>query len=122
MKKKVADGARAAVKKTTSRSRNVTAADGVAEYIAGIPESSRALFEQLRTAVRQAAPRDAVETTSYGILALRTERVLVWYAAFAKHCSLFPTASVLAQFADELKGYKLSKGTVQFPLDQPLPV
>ena len=55
-------------------------------------------------------------------MALRTDRVLVWYAAFAQHCSLFPTASVLGQFRDELKGYKVSKGTVQFPLEKPLPV
>lgn len=119
MKKKTADGVAA---RKSPRSKNVGAADGVAEYIAGIPESSRALFEQLRAAVRQAAPRDAVETISYRILALKTEHVLVWYAAFAKHCSLFPTASVLAQFADELKSFKVSKGTVQFALDSPLPV
>jgi uncharacterized protein YdhG (YjbR/CyaY superfamily) len=73
-------------------------------------------------AVRQAAPKDAVEAISYGILALKTERVLVWYAAFAKHCSLFPSASVLARFRDELKGLVVSKGTVQFPVDAPLPV
>jgi uncharacterized protein YdhG (YjbR/CyaY superfamily) len=54
-------------------------------------------------------------------VALRTEKVLVWYAAFTQHCSLFPTASVLGQYRDELKGYKVSKGTVQFPVDEPLP-
>jgi uncharacterized protein YdhG (YjbR/CyaY superfamily) len=94
---------------------------GVAEYIAGIPESSRKTFDALRAAARQAAPKDAEEVISYGIVALRTEKVLVWYAAFARHCSLFPTASVLGQYRDELKGYKVSKGTVQFPVDEPLP-
>ena len=91
------------------------------EYIAGIPESSRKTFDALRAAVRQAAPKDAEEVISYGILALRTEKVLVWYAAFAQHCSLFPTASVLGQFKEQLKGFKVSKGTVQFPMDEPLP-
>lgn len=98
-----------------------TGASGVEKYIAGISESSRKTFDALRAAVRQAAPKDAEEVLSYGIVALRTERVLVWYAAFAKHCSLFPTASVLGQYRDELKGYKVSKGTVQFPVDEPLP-
>ena len=75
----------------------------------------------LCAAVRQATPKDAEEVISYGIVALRTDRVLVWYAAFAQHCSLFPTASVLGQFGDELKGYKVSKGTVQFPVDDSPP-
>ena len=92
------------------------------EYLAGIPETSRKTFDTLRAAVRQAAPKDAVEVLSYGIVALKTDTVLVWYAAFAQHCSLFPKASVLAAFRDELKGYKVSKGTVQFPLDRALPV
>jgi uncharacterized protein YdhG (YjbR/CyaY superfamily) len=46
--------------------------------------------------------------------------VLVWFAAFSGHCSLFPTASVIETFKDELKGYALSKGTIQFPTDKPL--
>jgi uncharacterized protein YdhG (YjbR/CyaY superfamily) len=45
----------------------------------------------------------------------------VWFAAFSDHCSLFPTASVIAEFKDELNGYSTSKGTVHFPLDKPLP-
>ena len=96
-------------------------ASGVAEYIAGIPESSRKTFDALRAAVWQAAPKDAQEVISYGIVALRTEKVLVWYAAFAQHCSLFPTASVVGRFKEELKGFKVSKGTVRFSLDEPLP-
>ena len=58
---------------------------------------------------------------SYGIPAFKYKKVLVWYAAFADHCSLFPTAGVIAKFKDELKGYKISKGTVQFPIDKPFP-
>jgi len=110
---------KAPAKKTAARPD--TSAGAVDEYIAGIPESSRKNFNALRAAVRAAAPKDAEEVISYGIPALRKERVLVWYAAFAQHCSLFPTASVLSQFKEELKGYKVSKGTVQFPLEKVLP-
>jgi uncharacterized protein YdhG (YjbR/CyaY superfamily) len=48
--------------------------------------------------------------------------VLVWFAAFSNHCSLFPKASVIDKFEKELKGYSTSKGTIHFPLDRPLPI
>lgn len=76
---------------------------------------------KLRALVRSAAPPDAIESISYGIPALKRDGVLVWYAAFAKHTSLFPTAAILEAFNNELKGYKTSKGTVQFPAGEPLP-
>jgi uncharacterized protein YdhG (YjbR/CyaY superfamily) len=47
--------------------------------------------------------------------------VLVWFAAFSDHCSLFPTAAVIETFKNELKGFSISKGTIQFPTDKPLP-
>jgi uncharacterized protein YdhG (YjbR/CyaY superfamily) len=47
--------------------------------------------------------------------------VLVWFAAFSDHCSLFPTASVIEAFKKELKGFSTSKGTIRFPTDKPLP-
>ena len=126
--KKAAKAAKKSVpgspKKTSARTKTVRARSdpgGVEDYLAGIPESSRKTFEALRAAVRDAAPKDAQEVRSYGIVALKTHKVLVWYAAFAQHCSLFPTASVLRQFRDELKGCKVSKGTVQFPLDRRVP-
>jgi uncharacterized protein YdhG (YjbR/CyaY superfamily) len=76
----------------------------------------------MRAAIRSAVPADAVEIISYGIPAFKHKRVLVWYAAFSKHCSLFPTASVIEAFKEELKGFVISKGTIQFPTDKPLPV
>jgi uncharacterized protein YdhG (YjbR/CyaY superfamily) len=121
MKKKTPAG-RSPTKTSRAIAKKTVPAQGVEEYIAGIPQSSRATFDQLRTAVGQACPKDAEETISYGILAFKRDRVLVWIAAFAKHCSLFPTASVLRAFKDELKGYVVSKGTVRFPVDRPLPV
>ena len=54
--------------------------------------------------------------------ALRHKRVLVWYAAFSDHCSLFPTAATVEMFKKELKGYSTSKGTIQFSLDKPPPI
>jgi uncharacterized protein YdhG (YjbR/CyaY superfamily) len=80
------------------------------------------MLTEMRGAIRSAVPRDATEIISYRMPAFRRDGVLVWYAAFADHCSLFPGASVLEQFKDELAGFKTSKGTVQFPLDKPLPV
>jgi uncharacterized protein YdhG (YjbR/CyaY superfamily) len=80
------------------------------------------MLTKMRAAIRSALPRDATEIISYKMPAFRRDRVLVWYAAFADHCSLFPGASVLRQFEDELAGFKTSKGTVQFPLDTPLPM
>jgi len=66
-------------------------------------------------------PAETTEVVSYGIPAFKQKRVLVWYAAYADHWSLFPTAAVIELFKDELKGYTTSKGTIQFPLDKPIP-
>jgi uncharacterized protein YdhG (YjbR/CyaY superfamily) len=93
----------------------------VEEYLAAVPQASRGTFNKLRAAVRSAVPRDAVETISYQIPAFKQKVVLIWYAAFANHCSLFPTASVIEDFKGELKDFSTSKGTIHFPTDQPLP-
>jgi uncharacterized protein YdhG (YjbR/CyaY superfamily) len=93
----------------------------VDEYLARVPRPARRTLQKLRANIRSAVPRDAEEVISYRIPAFKYKKILVWYAAFAGHCSLFPTASVIARFKDELKGYRLSKGTIQFPLDKPLP-
>jgi uncharacterized protein YdhG (YjbR/CyaY superfamily) len=93
----------------------------VDEYLAGVPEPARSTLQKVRAAIRSAAPAEAVETISYRIPALKYKGVLVWYAAFANHCSLFPTASVIAAFKDELEDFTTSKGTIQFSTDKPLP-
>lgn len=71
--------------------------------------------------IRAAAPPEATEAVSYGMSSFRHNGVLVWFAAFSDHCSLFPTASVMEALKSDLKGYHLSKGTIQFPMDKPLP-
>jgi uncharacterized protein YdhG (YjbR/CyaY superfamily) len=92
------------------------------QYMAGVPEPARTTLKKMRTAIRSALPSDATETISYRIPAFKRKNILVWFAAFSDHCSLFPTASVIAEFKDELKGYSTSKGTIHFPLDKPPPI
>jgi uncharacterized protein YdhG (YjbR/CyaY superfamily) len=91
------------------------------EYLAGVPEPARGMLNKMRAAIRSAVPREATETISYRMPAFKHGGVLVWFAAFSNHCSLFPTASVVEAFKNELKGFSTSKGTIQFPTDKPLP-
>jgi len=94
----------------------------VEEYLARRPEPARGMLTKIRSAIRSAAPPEATETISYKMPAFKYKGVLVWYAAFTKHCSLFPTAAVMVAFKNELKSFSTSKGTIQFPLDKPLPI
>ncbi len=96
-------------------------ATSVDEYLARVPQPARSTLQKLRAAIRSAVPPEATETISYGIPAFRHNGVLVWFAAFSKHCSLFPTKAVIEGFKDDLKTYSISKGTIQFPIDKPLP-
>ncbi|OLB33863.1 MAG: hypothetical protein AUH11_20125 [Acidobacteria bacterium 13_2_20CM_57_17] len=91
------------------------------EYIAKIPEPARSTLNKMRAVIRSVVPRGSTEVISYGMPAFKHNAVLVWFAAFSNHCSLFPTASVIEAFKKELKGYTTSKGTIQFPVDRPLP-
>ena len=93
----------------------------VDEYLAGVPEPARNTLQKVRAAIRSAAPPEAIEVISYRIPALKYKKVLVWFAAFSDHCSLFPTNAVIEAFQDELKAYRVSKGTIHFPVDKPLP-
>jgi uncharacterized protein YdhG (YjbR/CyaY superfamily) len=90
-------------------------------YLAHVPEPARSRLKEMRAAIRAAVPAEAVEIISYRIPAFKAKKVLVWYAAFSGHCSLFPTASVIEEFKDALAGFTTSKGTVQFPTDKALP-
>jgi uncharacterized protein YdhG (YjbR/CyaY superfamily) len=101
--------------------RGKAAPKTVDEYIARVPDPARGTMEKLRATIRSVVPKDATEVISYRIPAFKTERILVWYAAFSDHCSLFPTAAVIEQFKNELKPFHTSKGTIQFALDKPLP-
>jgi len=92
-------------------------------YFASLSAPARKRLKDVRQIVRALAP-DAVEVFSYGIPGFKLHgQSLVWNAAFTHHTSLYPmTASIRRAHAAALKGYKMSTGTVQFPLDKPLPV
>lgn len=92
-------------------------------YFAALPPAVRTRMKSIRDMVRDVAP-DAVEVFSYGVPGFRLDgKPLVWYAAFKHHTSLYPmTAAIRRAHAAALKDYKMSTGTVQFPLDEPLPL
>ena len=92
------------------------------EYLAIVPQSARGALKKIRAVIRSSVPPEATEVISYQIPAFKHKKVLVWYAAFSNHCSLFPTASVIEAFKDELKDFSTSKGTVHFPTDKPVPI
>jgi uncharacterized protein YdhG (YjbR/CyaY superfamily) len=87
-----------------------------------VPELARSKLNQMRATIRSVVPRNASEVISYRMPAFKHDGVLVWYAAFADHVSLFPKSGVIETFAEELAGVKTSKGTIQFPLEKPLPI
>ncbi|SRR6266404_7953578 len=113
--KKVKSGNRRSTAKGNGAPKNVD------EYLAGVPQPARSTLTKMRAAIRSAVPPEAIETISYGMPAFKHQGVLVWFAAFSTHCSLFPTASVIEAFKHELKAFSTSKGTIQFPTDKPLP-
>lgn len=90
------------------------------EYLASVPGDMRAALQTLRKAIRAAAP-DAEEVISYQMPAFRRHGILVYYAAFRDHCSLFVGGEARAKFARELKAYAGGKGTIQFTPQRPLP-
>jgi len=100
---------------------NNPTADLIDDYFAGFPPATRKLLKQLRAAIRKAAPH-ADEVISYRMPAFKLNGMLVWYAGYARHIGFYPTGSGIAAFKKELAGYKHAKGSVQFPLDQPLPL
>lgn len=92
------------------------------EYIAEFPEEVRERLEQMRAIIAAEAP-DAVETISYAIPTFDLGgRHLVHFAGYDRHIGFYPTANGIGVFEDELGPYKHAKGSVQFPLSEPLPV
>jgi|SRR6185312_10292793 len=91
------------------------------EYIAAFPKNIQTLLEQMRTTIRKAAP-EAKEAISYGIPTFKLNGNLVHFAAFKNHIGFYPTPSGIEEFEKKLSVYKQGKGSVQFPLDKPLPL
>lgn len=97
-------------------------AAAVEAYLVRVPEPARSTLLRVRASIRAAAPKSATEGISYGMPAFRYQGALVAYAAFKNHCSFFPMqASLIDSMKQELAGFRTSKGTLQFPLDAPLP-
>lgn len=94
--------------------------DPVDIYISKFPENVREKLEKIRHIINETAP-DAIETMSYGIPTFKLRTNLVHFAGYKNHIGFYPTPSGIEAFKKELTGYELSKGTVKFPLDKPIP-
>jgi len=93
----------------------------VDEYIDAFPQNVQTVLQELRQAIRETAP-DAKEAISYQMPTLKLHGNLVWFAAFKNHIGFYPRESAIEAFKEKLSDYEVSKGTVRFPLDKPLPL
>lgn len=98
-----------------------TAFSNVDEYIACFPIKTQGILKQIRKTIKKAAPK-AEEVISYQMPAYKQGGVLVYFAAYQNHIGFYPTAAGIIAFQNEIKNYKNSKGAVQFPIDEPMPL
>jgi uncharacterized protein YdhG (YjbR/CyaY superfamily) len=92
----------------------------VDEYLATLSDEQRAALEKLRKTIRAAAPK-AEECISYQLPTFKQNGMLVCYGAWREHCSFYPGAKAVETHRDELKNYELSKGTIRFKINKPIP-
>jgi len=90
-------------------------------YIKAAPKETREKLREMRMCIRKAAP-GAKESLKWGMPAFSYRRILVTYAAFKHHIGFYPTPSAVKKFAKNLSGFKTAKGSIQFPLEKPLPL
>ncbi len=95
--------------------------NNIDEYISGFPEDVQNILQQIRKTISNAAP-EAEEVISYNIPTFRQNEVLVYFAAFKNHIGFFPTSKPIEIFKKDLSKYKTSKGAIQFPLNQKIPL
>lgn len=95
--------------------------ENIDSYIATFPENVQHQLNTLRKAIQQAAP-DAVETIKYAMPTYVQQGNLVHFAGYKNHIGFYPAPKAIIEFANELSGYKTSKGAIQFPLTQPIPL
>jgi uncharacterized protein YdhG (YjbR/CyaY superfamily) len=100
---------------------NQEAPQTIDAYIAGYPEEVQAILQQIRRTIHETAP-EATEAISYGMPTFKLHGNLVHFAAFKNHIGFYPVPSGMAAFQEELAAYKQGKGSVQFPLDKPMPL
>jgi uncharacterized protein YdhG (YjbR/CyaY superfamily) len=99
----------------------MTKPNDIDEYISGFPKEIQKILEQIRATVKEAAP-EAVETIKYAMPTFTLQGDLVHFAAFKNHIGLYAAPTGNEAFAEEFSGYKTGKGSVQFPLDKPMPL
>lgn len=92
----------------------------VDKFIAGFPQEVQEVLEKVRETIRKAAP-EAEETINYGIPTFTLEGNLVHFSALKNHIGFYPTPTGIEKFKQQLSKYNMAKGSVQFPLDQPIP-
>lgn len=90
------------------------------DYISQFPENVKEILQRIRKVIAENAP-GAVETISYQMPTFKYKRNLIHFAAFEKHIGLYPTPVAVEEFVEKLSAYKTGKGSVQFPLNQPIP-
>jgi uncharacterized protein YdhG (YjbR/CyaY superfamily) len=103
------------MKPRTAKPKSIT------EYIQGAPKEARKKLREMRSCIRKAAP-GATEGLKYGMPAFSYRRILVIFGAFKHHIGFYPTAAAVSAFAKGLSKYVTAKGSIQFPLDKPLPI
>src|SRR5687768_2383582 len=104
----------------TKKNMKSSPAQTIDEYISGFPKDIQKVLKEIRETIRSAAP-DAEETISYAIPTFKLNGNLVHFAAFKNHIGFYPAPSGIEAFKKELSGYEGAKGSVQFPLDAPMP-
>jgi len=95
--------------------------ESITEYINAAPKEAQKKLREMRTCIRAAAP-GAKESLKWGMPAFSYRRILVTFAAFKHHIGFYPTPSAVKAFADDLSKFATAKGSIQFPLEKPLPL
>lgn len=95
--------------------------NNIDEYIAGFPKATQEILQEVRATIQKAAPK-AEEAISYAMPTFKQEGNLVHFAAYEHHIGFYATPSGGIEFAKELSKYKQGKGSIQFPIDEPMPL
>lgn len=90
-------------------------------YISGFPIETQQRLQQIREIIQQTVPK-AKEAFSYNMPAFKLRGILVWYAAYKNHIGFYPKSAAIVAFTQALNTFKHTKGAIQFPLNQPLPI
>jgi uncharacterized protein YdhG (YjbR/CyaY superfamily) len=96
--------------------------ESVDQYISTFPKDTQKQLTKIRKAIKAIVPKDTEEKISYGIPTFKLKKNLVHYAAYKNHIGFYPGAQAVIEFMEEVKRYNWTKGTIQFPIDKPMPI